>query len=84
MHRTTARFWTSFGTLPREVQSIARKKFEILKIDPAHPSLHLKKVGRFWSARIDLDHRALGIRDGSDFIWVWIGSHSEYRELIGR
>ncbi|MBI3741960.1 MAG: hypothetical protein HY257_09440, partial [Chloroflexi bacterium] len=47
-----------------------------------HPSLYFKKVGKFWSARVGLDHRALAIEDGEDFIWVWIGAHDEYDRMI--
>jgi len=82
MHRTTARFWTLFARLPEAVQAVARKNFELLKVNPSHPSLHFKKVGKLWSARAGINHRALAIADGQDFVWVWIGSHDEYRRLI--
>jgi len=42
------------------------------------PSLHFKRVGRLWSVRIGLSYRALAVEDGTDFIWVWIGTHDEY------
>jgi hypothetical protein len=82
MHRTTNRFWRCFETLPDPVQKVAKKGFELLKRDPLHPSLHFKKVGKFWSARAGIDHRALAVEDGEDFIWVWIGTHSEYERMI--
>jgi hypothetical protein len=83
MHRTTPKFWDRFDQLPGPVQNLARKNFELLKQDPKHPSIHFKKVGPFWSARIGLSHRALAVEDGDDFIWVWIGDHDEYERLIG-
>jgi len=82
MHRTTDRFWDSFERLPEGLQKLARENFELLKTNPLHPSLHFKKVGQFWSARIALNYRALAVEDGSDFVWVWIGPHDEYRQLI--
>jgi len=82
MHRTTTRFWECFEELPEAVKNTAKKNFDLLKIDPLHPSLHFKKVGDFWSVRIGLKHRALGIKDGQDFIWIWIGSHSDYDRMI--
>jgi len=82
MHRTTNRFWRCFEALPDPVQKVAKKRFELLKTDPLHPSLHFKKVGRFWSVRAGIDHRALAVEDGEDFIWVWIGTHSEYERMI--
>lgn len=83
MHRTTPQFWNLFYQLPESVQNLARKNFELLKQNPRHPSLHFKKVGHFWSARVGLNHRALAVEDDEDFIWVWIGLHDEYDRLIG-
>jgi mRNA-degrading endonuclease RelE of RelBE toxin-antitoxin system len=82
MHRTADRFWKCYEKLPEPVQKISKKNFELLKTDPSHPSLHFKKVGKFWSARIGLDYRALAIEDGEDFIWVWIGTHDGYERMI--
>jgi len=61
---------------------VARRNFELLKKNPAHPSLHFKKVGKLRSVRIGLNHRALAVEDGTDLIWVWIGAHDEYKRLI--
>ena len=83
MHRITPRFWDRFDQLPHSVQDLARKNFELLKENPRHPSLHFKKVGQFWSARVGLSHRALAVEDGPDFIWVWIGDHDEYDRFVG-
>jgi hypothetical protein len=84
MHRTSGRFWNLFANLPESVQTVARKNFELLKADPSHPSLHFKKVGKLWSVRAGLNHRALAVKEGADFIWVWIGPHDEYRRLINQ
>jgi hypothetical protein len=81
-HRATARFWACFDRLPAEVQQVARRNFELLKVNPQHPSLHFKKVGTLWSARAGSHHRALAVEDGGDLIWVWIGRHDEYERLI--
>jgi len=67
-HRTTARFWASLAHLPEQVQKVARENFELLKADRGHPSLHFKKVGKLWSARVGLNYRALAVEDGPDFI----------------
>lgn len=82
MHKTTRRFWEEFNNLPQPIQSVAKKNFELLKADPHHPSLHLKKINRFWSVRIGLNYRALAVKEQDDYIWVWIGSHDEYNRLI--
>jgi hypothetical protein len=82
MHRTTSRFWKCFERLPLPVQSLAESNFGLLQNNPKHPSLHFKKVGKFWSARIGMAYRALAYEDGEDFIWVWIGSHDDYMKMI--
>jgi hypothetical protein len=82
MHRTTARFRSSLARLPEPVQRLARQNFELLKENSAHPSLHFKKIGNLWSARVGISYRAVAVEDGADFIWVWIGPHDEYQRII--
>ncbi len=82
MHRATRRFWECFDSLAEDIQNVARKHYVLLKVNPRHPSLQFKKLGKFWSARVGLNHRALAIEDGEGFIWVWIGPHDEYERLI--
>ncbi len=84
MHKTAERFWQYFNELQENIQSLAKEKFSLLKINPLHPSLHFKKVGKFWSIRIGLHYRALAIRNDNDFIWVWIGNHKEYDKMLKR
>ena len=82
MHRATTRFWESYGRLPEPVKKAARQNFDLLKSNHRHPSLHFKRIGKFWSARAGLHHRALAVKDGPDFVWVWIGPHEEYERLV--
>jgi len=37
MHRTTARFWALFASLPEALQLVARKNFDLLKQNPSLP-----------------------------------------------
>jgi hypothetical protein len=47
--------------------------------------LHLKRIGRFWSVRVGLRHRSHAIDAGNDpLLWVWIGTHAEYDQLLQR
>jgi hypothetical protein len=39
-------------------------------------------VGKLWSVRVGHNYRTLAVEDGSDFIWVWIGTHDEYKQMI--
>ena len=82
IHRTTRRFWDCYWSLSSQTRELADKIFTLLRKDPRHPSLHFKKVGQVWSARVGAGHRALAVLDGQDYIWVWIGAHDEYERLI--
>ena len=66
------------------VRKLADRNFEGLKADPQHPSLHFKQIGKVWSARVGIGHRALAVRSGEDWIWFWIGSHANYDKLLKR
>lgn len=83
-HRASPRFWRAYRGLPREVRALADRSYQVLKANPAHPSLHFKKVGQLWSARIGLHYRALAVESGEDRVWFWIGSHADYDALVGR
>ena len=84
MHRTTPQFWSHFEQLPEAVQGTARRNFQLLKNNPRHPSLHLKKVNDYWVVRVGRSHRAIAIEEGQDLFWVWIGGHDAYMRVIGR
>lgn len=81
-HRASIKFWQFRARLPEEIQRLADANFQLLKNNPRHPSLHFKKVGRCWSARVGLHYRALAVQDGDDVVWFWIGHHSEYDRLL--
>jgi len=82
-HRATASFWRLYHALPHDVRDRADKAFAMLKADARHPSLHLKKVGTLWSARVSRNHRALAVEDAEGLVWIWIGTHADYERLIG-
>lgn len=80
---TTSDFWSSYAVLPIEVKNSARKAYRLWKENLYHPSLHFKKVGKnLWSARITIDYRALALKKGDDYYWIWIGTHDEYEKLL--
>jgi len=83
-HRATPDFWSLYRRLPADVRLLADRCFQLLRNDPRHPSLHFKRIGRFWSARVGLHYRAVAVADGNDVIWFWIGPHDEYDALLGR
>jgi mRNA-degrading endonuclease RelE of RelBE toxin-antitoxin system len=82
---TSERFRKAFRRLPPPIRKQAREAYQQFKADPYHPSLHFKKVGKnqpIYSARVNLDYRVLGIWQGNDMIWFWIGSHAEYDTIL--
>jgi hypothetical protein len=83
-HRASLRFWKCYKALPKEVQELANRCYAQLKADPAHPSLHYKKIGSLWSVRVGLHYRALAAEANQDRAWFWIGSHADYDRLLGR
>lgn len=81
-HRANPKFWRFYESLSADIRRLADENYELLKSDPRHPSLHFKKVGRLWSARIGIHYRAVAVEDGLDMVWFWIGHHSEYDRII--
>ena len=81
-HFASPRFWEAYGQLPEQVRDLADKNYALLKDNPQHPSLQLKKIGRFWSVRVGLRYRALATEADGDLVWFWIGSHADYDALI--
>jgi len=81
-HFTNPSFWECYHNLPSSVQEQADRNFEILKENPYHPSLHLKKIGNYWSVRIGRSYRTVAVETENGLIWFWIGSHSDYDKLI--
>jgi hypothetical protein len=87
LHSATTDFWREYHSLPVEIRKRADKQFSLLKADPQHPSLLVKKLGErhdreLWSARISLNYRALAIARQDGYLWFWIGDHKTYDSLI--
>ncbi len=81
-HLASDSFWTAYAKLPAEIRELADKNFALLKQNQQHPSLHFKKVGRFWSARVGRSYRAVATQVDGDMRWHWIGSHADYDDEI--
>ncbi|MDF3061539.1 MAG: uncharacterized protein K0S06_1648 [Microvirga sp.] len=81
-HFASPGFWAAYEKLPEQVRELADRNYALLKADPRHPSLHLKKIGRFWSVRVGLRYRALAVEVEDGLLWFWIGSHADYDALI--
>ena len=84
-HLTLPRFWQYHAQLPQEIRELADRNYELLKVDPQHPSLHFKKVGRtkqLWSVRVGEHYRALGRDKPEGIVWFWVGPHADYDHIL--
>jgi hypothetical protein len=82
-HFASPGFWECYRKLPAHVRALADKNYALLKEHPRHPSLHFKKVGRFWSVRVGAHYRALAVEVDDGLVWFWIGSHADYDAMVG-
>jgi hypothetical protein len=81
-HFASPTFWEAYAGLPENIRVLADKSYALLKENPRHPSLRLKKVGRFWSVRVGSRYRALAVEIEDGLLWFWIGSHPDYDAVI--
>jgi hypothetical protein len=68
------------------MRQLAKAAFRQFLQDPFYPGLQFKQIHStrpFWSVRIGLGYRAVGIKPNvSEIAWFWIGSHADYDKLI--
>ena len=81
-HTLDENFWRYCAKLPHSVQERVPQKFELLRQNSRHPSLHFKKVGAHWAVRISKGYRAIARKEENTFVWYWIGKHDEYMRRI--
>ena len=83
--QTTERFRAQFAAASAATQAKIRAAYRLWAENPNHPSLRFKKVHStlpIYSARVDLDWRAVGVLKDNTVIWFWVGSHSDYERLL--
>ena len=83
--RTAERFWKCYSNLPVSIKRKAREAYLRFQENSYHPSLHFKRVHStrpIFSIRITRNHRAVGVLQGDEMVWFWIGGHSEYDKLL--
>jgi hypothetical protein len=82
---TTQSYRDRLAKLPANVRAQARTAYRRFKADPYQRGLHFKKVHSnrpIYSARVNDDYRVLGVLDGSEIVWFWIGKHEEYERVL--
>jgi hypothetical protein len=81
-HFASPSFWDAYANLPEDIRGVADKNYALMKDNPRHPSLHLKRVGRYWSVRVGPRYRALAAEVDTGLLWFWIGSHADYDAML--
>lgn len=83
--RTTRHFRQMLAKLPLNIRQQAKETYRLFRENSRHPSLRFKKVHNtqpIYAVRINIDYRAVGVVDGGEIIWFWIGPHTEYERLL--
>ena len=78
------KFWESFEKLPEVIKELAQQNFILLKKNPNHPSLRFKKIDSYWTVRVGIAYRAIGVQVDKGVFWFWIGHHKEYDRILLR
>ena len=84
---TTQDFRKRLNQLPISIRRQADRTYELWSADPYHRSLQFKRVSQrqpIYSVRISLSYRVLELLEENHIYWFWIGTHSEYDELLKR
>lgn len=81
----TPQFLTLYRAMSEDVRRQAKRAYALFQQDPHHPSLRFRNVHPtrpIFSARVGIDYRVVGLRDGDEIFWFWIGPHAEYDRLL--
>jgi hypothetical protein len=84
---TTEQFRRLYSAASIQRQTQIKRSYKLWFENPAHPSIRFKKVHAtdpIYSARVDLDWRALGVLEGDTVVWFWVGPHDQYDTLLKR
>ncbi len=83
----TDKFQKLFDRLPENIKRKTRKAYKLFTQDPYHPNLNFKRIRHApntYSVKIDDNYRAIGVRDGEEILWIFVGSHSGYDGFISQ
>lgn len=83
----TKRFWEAFAQLPPSIKVLAKKIYRRWQKDPYHPGLHFKILipeKSVYSVRIGVHWRVVGVKEGNQMIWYWIGSREDYTNVVNQ
>jgi hypothetical protein len=79
----SARYTKLFDRLPKAVQERAQEYYKKWWKDPASIEFRpLNANAKIWRASLPEGYRAMGEERGDTIVWFWIGSHSDYNNMI--
>lgn len=73
--------------MPKQIQEQAKKAYRQFKSNPYHPGLRFKQVHPIipiYPVRIAKGCRAVAQKKENKVVWFWIGSHSDYDDLLNQ
>ena len=86
----THKYLQSLDLLPDRIRHQADKAFvqwlDFMENSTFYDGLNWECVDReedAYTVRVALDYRAMCFRDGSDYVWFWIGTKEEWRSRFG-
>ena len=74
-----------YKALPWGIRNKVKKAYKLWRSDTTYPSLYFKPVkGKpgMWSARVDLDYRAVCWQEPDGWLWFWVGKHKDFDKLV--
>jgi len=74
-------------SLPEDIQQQARTAYRAWRKDVWASRFEFKQVHPskpVYSIRVNYHYRAVGIRNGDEVTWFWIGPHAAYDNLLHR
>ena len=84
---TNKAFRDLLAALPGPIRTQAKNAYRLFERNPSHPGLRFKQVHSpppIYSVRVGIGYRAVGVLDGGEVTWFWIGSHAEYDRLLSK
>jgi mRNA-degrading endonuclease RelE of RelBE toxin-antitoxin system len=76
--RPTARFAADYSRLPQTPQQRVDKALALLRDNPRHPSLQIKKMKGYenrWEGRVSLHYRFTFTIDADAYVLLRVGTH---------
>src|SRR4051812_15814210 len=68
-------------------RSVPERPNRRFQMDQSHSGLQFKQLhssSGLWSVRVTESYRAVGVRNGDEIVWLFIGTHADYERLLAK